>query len=851
MLTKIFRKSDTDDTPAAAPKPTSTPASDAAQAAEKAEWERRLQAASGDDAALLAIAREAPVLEIRLAAVEGLTGETSLKTAEREFRNQNRRVHRIAKQRYEALMARREARAQGRFLIDTGRALLHEAVIPANRLVELDQAWRALDPSLLDEALLQEYASVREELTTVVRARGDDQIASDRWSAQAQQALATLAAKGAEAVAGTGDRAAMVEAREGVQAALSTAPATAAETDAGLVAALSGALEEAIKIESRLALLDALAHAAPATNESGAAEARQQWAALPPVADARIARALETRLEEHLKSASEESATRDNEARTRAREQNKAAHRAKLDALAEKVSNAEAALAAGQLAELGKHITAIEDTVRAASPGPALQLRIDTLRNEYNRLRDWQRWGGGRVRDELVEAAEALARASTETKVSLKEHGEAIEKLRQRWKEVDRLGGATSQALWQRFDAALKTAHQPVEAHLQKLKAAREENLETRRKLVAGLDAFTLPDPPNWREVARTLDQFNTDWRKLGPIEHTVPHKARDALLAQMKASMSRLDAPLSEARRGAQAEREKLVERAKSLGTNAKDRDIVTKVKALQAEWQQHAKTLPLERNVENSLWTAFRGATDAIFNERDAAFKARDAQFKAHAVAREALIERLRALTADTPPSDIRRALSEVENEWRKAGEAPRAEAGKLDSAYRQAREAASGYLANSAQRGWQLSCDALSAKLTLVEAAEEQGAASDATAQWGASAALPAAWEAALQARLKALEEGGPGGDGLDTALLQLESIFDVASPAEYQNARRELKLRQLQQAWGTRQAREQAETDPEKLLSTALAHSRPSAQQRDRLHAIIAAVRAKGLRGTVKR
>src|SRR5262249_49238667 len=109
-----------------------------------------------------------------------------------------------------------------------------------------------------------------------------------------------------------------------------------------------------------------------------------------------------------------------------------------------------------------------------------------------------------------------------------------------------------------------------------------------------------------------------------------------------------------------------------------------------------------------------------------------------------------------------------------------------------------------------------------------------------------------EAALQARLKALEDGASaGGDGLDPALLELESIFDVASPAEFQNARRELKLRQLQQAWGTRQARQQTEPDREKLLSSALAHPRPNTQQRDRLHAIIAAVRAKGLRGTAKR
>jgi hypothetical protein len=48
---------------------------------------------------LLAVAESAAPLEIKLAAVEALSGEASLKLAERRLRNQERRVHRLAKQR--------------------------------------------------------------------------------------------------------------------------------------------------------------------------------------------------------------------------------------------------------------------------------------------------------------------------------------------------------------------------------------------------------------------------------------------------------------------------------------------------------------------------------------------------------------------------------------------------------------------------------------------------------------------------------------------------------------------------------------------------------------------------------
>src|SRR5260221_12921693 len=99
-----------------------------------------------------------------------------------------------------------------------------------------------------------------------------------------------------------------------------------------------------------------------------------------------------------------------------------------------------------------------------------------------------------------------------------------------------------------------------------------------------------------------------------------------------MKAGMARLETPLHEARRGAQLQREKFIERAKAMGSeaaaNPQSRDIISKVRDLQAEWQQHAKSLALARNVENALWKDFNAASDCIFAQRDEVFCARDAE-------------------------------------------------------------------------------------------------------------------------------------------------------------------------------------------------------------------------------
>jgi DNA repair protein SbcC/Rad50 len=869
MFSKIFKKAASPVSPASVPeKPAATTrllAQNAAQAAAKAAWEGKLQAALGDDAALSALAKEAPLLDIKLAAVAALAGEEALKAAERELRTHNRHAHRAAKQRYEGLVAQRQTRAQAKALIETAAAMINEPLIPANRVVELDRAWQVLDAALLEDAQKGDFASLREQLATLLRARGDSVISVNRWLGEARHALECLNAACAGVAGGSTERAALsaalAAASEAAQAMLLVVPSTAPDGDAiaALSEALQSALQESAQIEARLAMLAVLQDAPAKDAESfNPVAAGLRWQALPALADTHIADALNARFEAWQRSKANECTARQAESRQQVREQSKAAQRARVDALTGAVPAAEAALTAGQLAEAGKHLVVIDGALRTGSAGASLQARIDALRAEYARLKDWQHWGGARVRENLVSEAEALASRSAgsddahATKLPIKQHAQDIEKLRERWKELDRLGGPTSQSLWQRFDTALKKAYVPVSVHLTQLKAARQENLEARKKLLVGLDALKLSDAdrgesPNWREVARALEQFQTEWRKLGPVEHTVPHKVRDALLERMNASLARIENPLQEARRDAQSARENLIARALALTARAMDRDLVAKVRELQSEWQRHAKTLPLVRNVESALWVEFNATTDAVFTQRDAAFSARDAELKANQARREALIASLRDVNLDTPGAELKRRIVAVDAEWRKAGDVPKNEATKMDVEYRAAHDAALQLLASSAQRTWQATCNTLMTKLAFCEATKA-GADSDVRVSWSALPALPPAWENALSAHFEAAVGNAntvakASSESLNTILLQLESALEIASPAEFQSARRELKLRAMKNALESRQSVSINNTDVEELSTAALCHANTDALQRERLGAIVAALRSR--------
>lgn len=844
-------------------------------------WESRLQAALGNDTELLALAIDAPSIGHKLSAVQALDSEEGLRVTEREFRKRDRRVHTLAKQRYESLVNRRETRASAAELIRAAAALLEAPVIPANRLAEFNQAWEQLDHALIEDADKFRFAKLQADLAELIRWRGEHKRTLSRWSAAANQALKDLNSASTDvAVAGTGLQefaALLAAASEKTRATLAEIPVTSAspvaehDAIAALVAAIQSALQDSTQIETRLAMLGelqsclALQHEALNEEKSSpppagiAAALIERWKSLPPIAHPRMEKMLNARFDECLHHQDIERKQLQKQSSLIASEKHKAVRQTQLQALKAEADAAEASLADGHLEEAGKQLAHLQTAADRLGSSAELQARIVALQSEFSRLKSWQHWGGGRARDDLVVEAEALA-ASTVTpegaspvKFPIKQLDNSIEQLRARWKELDRLGGATSKQLWQRFDAALKTAYLPVAAHLAQLNEARQENLAARNKLLDALDALNLTDDgqnaQDWKEIQRALTHFQTEWRKLGPLEHTVPHKSQRALLERMQASVARLEDPLKEVQISAQAGREQLIARAKALGTNVHDRDIMAKLRELQTQWQSQAKSQPLPRNTENLLWAEFRTAIDALMSQREAAFSARDAEFKANQTTREALIARLEELHQDTTPADIKRALASVDTEWRSAGEAPRNQADRLESKYRAARELAQQHIAGSARRSWQHTFDALLAKLALCEELKSNAPsarlAADIEARWEILPALTPRWEQALQARYKSgCENHGSGassGETLDQLLLQLESSLEIPSPAAFQTARQTLKLQAMKNALEGRSSATLSWQEIEKMTAAAISHTPSSPDQRSRLLSIIAAIR----------
>jgi hypothetical protein len=787
-------------------------------------WREKIVAAEGDDGALLQLAQEAPGVELKLAALAALREEEALRQALRTFRHQDKRLHRAAKSRWQAAVAKREADAEARVLIAGARALSEQERIPANRLVELDRAWEALRGASPDEALLAEFQAVRAELGAKVRERGEAEQAIVRWLAAADAAIHALTA-GLAAVA----RGAAAPASRGASPAPGGAPADLAAVLLELSSQVPGASGAAIdarcsgKIDAAnraLALASSVVqraeflHSLPAAGLADEADEKariEQWRGFPEVPDGELQALLARRFSDWRNASSQERQREREARRTHEGELNAEERKRRLAQMQRHVEAAEAAQAAGQVEELTRLIGAIDEALKPGPVSADLARRIESLRAEQQRLRAWQRWSGGQRREELVAEAQALAGMAGE-KLVLKAHAEAIDKLRERWKELDKLGGATSKTLWLAFDGALKAAYAPVAAHLEKLKAARKENLAARNRLIDGLAGARAkfdPAAPDWRALARTVEEARIAWRRLGPVEHTVPREAQKgdkAVAARYAAALQGLEGPLGQAYREAGEERKRLIAAAQRLGeAQPLARDAIDKVRALQAQWQAHAKALPLPRREESALWSAFKAATDAVFSARDAARAARD--------------------TA------------------RAARESQAAEHAKA----RAARESESKRLREAAAQAAQARFDALIAAMRLCderEAAPDLEVPPDLEARWSALEGLPAAWKTALEPRFR----GTPAKrQPLPELLLKLEVACELETPGEFMAARRQLKLLALKTAMEDRRAALTTPADIERWLLEAAATARPDEVSRARLEKIIAGWRRGSARG----
>ena len=794
---------------------------------------RRRAAIAGirDEASLIGLALGAEHAATRTAAAERVRTPAGLKQLADGAKNKDRGVARLARQRIDAINDRLRQKAEANAIIVQLEALAVESGPILTALVELDRRWGALDMTG-DPDCLARFGAARR----IIQARFDREN-------QAQQARTQFERRLRKWIGALGPTAPPEPDALTVLSAESAALRAEAlqRGDDSALSALEEAQQRIAQWEQErraLAGAEALVIAVEqlAAGESlGDAKLLTQWQALDrtgrtPALTRRFEAALlriEQRRIDQAKIAKQEAGAR-------------------WQRLQGLLDGAEQALVAGQLRAARGSVEDIRTLLTGAGdpPRPSAQ-RLARLLPQLAELERWESFGQHSARLQLCERAEALAAPTKDaTRLALE-----VRKLRNEWKALDQQHAGVPRALWQRFDAACEKAYAPAARHFAELAAQRKQARKQREAFLAAAAAHVptlLGEPRDGRAIERWLRDTDREWREgdLGSVEPGEWKK----IDTRFKAALAPLRDALSAARDEAKAGRQALIEEAMDLASRAAERETPSKLKAIQARWQEQAKALFLAPRDERALWERFRAACDTVFNTRHVQRKEEDVRKHENRRALEDLCLQLEQLAhsgdegaTGNDDQSVRRLLRERHEQWsvqsRGFGPALR----EIESRFNKAKTAVEALLSARARSREAAVWETLAAKERLCDELDAlvQSAAGTAdpaarcalaTEQWSALPALPQTWEQKMTTRrdagLRAVSDAAAAGDYLSRigqdaelraqGLLALELSLGLDSPAELQSQRLALQVKQLKDRFKGTQATGPA-TAGEQLLA----------------------------------
>jgi hypothetical protein len=457
----------------------------------------------------------------------------------------------------------------------------------------------------------------------------------------------------------------------------------------------------------------------------------------------------------------------------------------------------------GQLADAEATAAALAGVLDGQALHGQMESRLQRANAQLANLRGWARWGAEEARENLILSAEQLLIGTP----SVDDLARDVKGFREKWKQLN-AHGPTKKGQWERFDAALTKAYQPVLAH---------HEAEAARQAQAGAAKAALCD--EWESHVAAIDWEHVDYKVLesqreemlrrwrgaehaGPRDERSLHKRFDKLL---KSIDQRLDAVrATEIQR-----REELVAAAEALREESDLSRAMSAAKELQARWTQQTVPVRLDRNIDRALWQRFHAACSDVFARRDARRAQQTAKREERIQAVQTLLDEFAETLAGDDANAIRQALSRFHKNWDAAKADSRELANGLEARARDLMQQAQRRMDRVLHEKHAARFALLAEKAALAESVETAAAAMQpvepvmaaAREAWNALPRLTGKTESLLAERLAnaptvTATDLTAGRESREAMSLDLEITLGLPSPDALTEARRRRQLEHLQ-------------------------------------------------------
>ena len=227
-------------------------------------------------------------------------------------------------------------------------------------------------------------------------------------------------------------------------------------------------------------------------------------------------------------------------------------------------------------------------------------------------------------------------------------------------------------ALQIRVDGLLAGTAEAVEAAKAAREVAKGEAVQHKTALME--EAEQLAGSSSWKEAGERLRTLGQDWKRIIGVDK----KTDDALWERVAAARTRFNerrtthfGALEQQREVSKGRKESLIRDAEALSGSTDWKATAERYKQLMADWKSAGRA---PREVEDSLWEAFKGAQDRFFSARNASFAEQDDELRGNQQLKQDILAEAEALDPAAGVEKGKAALRRLGERWEAAGKVPR---------------------------------------------------------------------------------------------------------------------------------------------------------------------------------
>ncbi len=285
--------------------------------------------------------------------------------------------------------------------------------------------------------------------------------------------------------------------------------------------------------------------------------------------------------------------------------------------------------------------------------------------SRFQEMQQWENWRNEQSRDELLAEMDAMVQEEPSQALLTK-----LRDVANRWKEIGPISAAKLQDYRDRFQSNYEKIKEKCAPFIEEMNAERLKNLADKEAICQKIEDLVANTEIFWKDKFKTMQELQESWKNIG----MVPKENVADLTERFKAAANAFYAQHKENLKAEDVSREANYEKkvalcmeAEALKESSDWNATSNKLKQLQDAWKA---TGPVPKSKSDEIWTRFRTACDSFFEKKRSHFEEMDASKQKNLEAKNAICDKLEALTSATSLDEIKT----LEAEFKAVGMVPK---------------------------------------------------------------------------------------------------------------------------------------------------------------------------------